>query len=349
LGQFPSLREWIGPRVIKNLMAHGFSIKNRLFESTIAVDRVSIEDDRYSVLGPVLSEMGMAAGDHPNELVMSLLGAGFTTQCYDGQYFFDTDHPVGDQEAAAVSVSNFQGGAGTPWYLLDTSRAIKPLIYQERIPYKLISRTNEEDDNVFNNDEYVYGVRARSNAGYGLWQLAYASKQDLTAANYEAARAAMMALKGESGRPLNIKPTVLVVPPSLEGAAMRLLNNGTRVEESGGTPVAIANEWAGTPSGKAPRWGRAPITPAAWSATSQASADMFRPPSSRRRRAPIAGSARTRCRSSPGAARACLPRGRWTTRTRSSGVRSPVEGAPAMCRFKWSLTTSEAAMRRRSK
>jgi len=102
---------------------------------------------------------------------------------------------------------------------------------------------------VFWRDEYIYGVRA--NAGFGLWQLAFGSKEALTADNYEAARQAMMALKGDGGRPLNILPDTLVVPPSLEGAALRLTNNGSRivtVNNGAGTvtPVAVTNEWAGT-------------------------------------------------------------------------------------------------------
>jgi phage major head subunit gpT-like protein len=246
LGQFPKMREWVGPRVIQNLAAHSFTIKNRLFESTIGVNRNDVEDDTYGLLAPVVMEMGLAAGDHPNELVLSLLGAGFTALCYDGKPFFAEDHPVGNQEGAPTPTSNMQAGAGTPWYLLDTSRAMKPLIFQERIPYKFQRRDREEDDNVFGANEFLYGVRARGNAGYGLWQLAFASKAPLDAANYEAARAAMMSLKGDNGRPLNIKPTVLVVPPSLEGDAMRLLNNGTRVEDVGGTPVAVQNEWKDT-------------------------------------------------------------------------------------------------------
>ncbi len=31
LGQFPDMREWIGGRVIKNLAAHGFTIRNKTF------------------------------------------------------------------------------------------------------------------------------------------------------------------------------------------------------------------------------------------------------------------------------------------------------------------------------
>ncbi len=61
-------------------------------------------------------------------------------------------------------------------------------------------------------------------AGFGLWQLAYGSRQALTSANYAAARAAMMAFTADGGRKLGVTPTVLVVPPSLEEAGLNLLN-----------------------------------------------------------------------------------------------------------------------------
>lgn len=246
LGQFPKMREWIGDRIIRNLSAHSYNIVNRKFENTVSVQRPVIEDDRYGVFAPIMQEMGRSAAEHPDELIFSLLAQGFTSLCYDGQYFFDTDHPVTDAAGAPASASNLQAGAGPAWYLLDCSRAVKPLVYQERIPYKLTALDNDSDPNVFNKDEYVYGVRARANAGFALWQLAYASKADLTAENYEAARAAMRGRRGDENRPLGIKPDTLVVPSSLEGAALRLLNNGTRVVTVEDTPVAIQNEWAGT-------------------------------------------------------------------------------------------------------
>lgn len=250
LGQFPRMREWVGDRIVQNLTAHTYAIKNKLFENTVSIQRTQIEDDRYGVFAPVMEEMGRAAAEHPDELIFALLGQGFATVCYDGQYFFDSDHPVKNAAGDTVSVSNVQAGAGAAWYLLDCSRAVKPLVYQERSPYKLTPLTDDEDTNVFWKDQYIYGVRARSNAGFGLWQLAFASKADLTAENYEAARAAMMGLRGDEGRPLGIRPDTLVVPPGLEGAAMRLLNNGTRVvtveTPDGDVPLAIQNEWAST-------------------------------------------------------------------------------------------------------
>jgi phage major head subunit gpT-like protein len=247
LGQFPAMREWIGDRHIKNLAAHGYTVVNRLFESTISVKRTHIEDDQFGVFGPIVQETGRAAGEQPDKLVFELLAAGFTTLCYDGQNFFDDDHPVSLGEAAPVSVSNMQAGGGPAWFLLDTSRAIRPLLYQPRIAPVFQQFTKDSDERVFWQDEYIYGVRARSNAGFGLWQLAFASNDALTAANYEAARQALTELVGDEGRPLGIRPDVLVVPPALEGAGLRLLNNGSRVETVGaGDSVALTNEWAGT-------------------------------------------------------------------------------------------------------
>lgn len=228
LGQLPGMREWIGPRQIANLATKGFEIENLDFETTIAVPRNAIEDDQYGIYTPLVQEMGRAAAAHPDELVFKTLAKGWTEYCHDGQYFFDTDHPVGTNGGSeVVSVSNTSGGAGTAWYLLDTSRAIRPLIFQKRRDYNLVSKTDETDDNVFMNKEYVYGVDARGNAGFGLWQLAFGSKQELNAANYEVARTAMQSFKGDEGRPLGVKPTVLIVPPSLEGKALDLINSTT--------------------------------------------------------------------------------------------------------------------------
>ncbi|SBW01028.1 Major head subunit [uncultured Alphaproteobacteria bacterium] len=244
LGEFPSLREWIAERVYKNLKAHAFTIKNRDFEATVQVRRNDIEDDRYGVYAPLFSEMGRSTASHPDELIFGLLASGFSETCYDGQYFFDADHlmVVDDQE---VSISNLQlpdeekeEEEGPAWFLLDTSREVKPLIFQKRRAYQFVVRDNISVDDVFEKKLLTYSVDARLNVGFGLWQLAFGSKAPLTKANYEAARSSMMGLKGDYGRPLGITPTVLVVPPSLEGTARRLL----KATVNGGE----ANEWAGS-------------------------------------------------------------------------------------------------------
>lgn len=250
LNDIPGIREWIGDRVVHGLSGSKYSVENRLFEETVTVKRTMIEDDKYGIYGPLFEKLGADTTRHPDTLIFALLAGGFTTLCYDGQNFFDAEHQVGQPGGDPVSVSNIQAGDGAPWYLLDCSQPIKPLIWQERVPFKLTSLDQDKDDNVFWRDQYVYGVRGRSNSGFGLWQLAFASKAELNAENYEAARVAMASLRSDKGKPLGIKGTHLVVPPTLEGPAKRLLNNGTRVEmvEAGETtvPLAIQNEWAGT-------------------------------------------------------------------------------------------------------
>lgn len=222
LGEWPTLREWIGDRQVKSLSASSYSVKNKPFEGSVGIKRSKLEDDLYGIYGPMFTEMGRSAAVHPDQLVFALLAAGFSTNCYDGQYFFDSDHPVGIG-ANATTVSNVQTGSGNPWFLLDTSRALKPLIYQKRKDYKFVAMTKDEDEGVFMRDEYRYGVDGRGNVGFGFWQMAFASKATLDATSFNAAYAAMMAFKSDEGRPLGIKPDLLLVGPTNRAAALEVV------------------------------------------------------------------------------------------------------------------------------
>lgn len=229
LGQFPNMREWIGDRVVNGVLLHGYSIKNKSFELTVGVPRESIEDDQYGLFTPLVTEMGRSAAENPDKLTFGLIKNGPSTLCYDGQYFFDTDHPVIAEDGSTTSQSNWDNnsGSGTPWYLFDTSRAIKPVIFQDRKKPNFVAKTSETDDNVFDRKEFVYGVDSRCNVGFGLWQLAYGSRKGLTEDNLIAAYTAMTERTGDHGRPLGVKPTVLLVPPSLEWAARKIVNATT--------------------------------------------------------------------------------------------------------------------------
>lgn len=239
LGELPGMREWIGARVVQMLAEHDYALKNRDFELTVGVRRNDIEDDSLGTYATRFKALGKAAARKPDELVYAALVNGFTQECYDGQFFFDTDHPVLQADGTTVSVSNTGGGSGAPWFLLATGEIIKPLIFQERKKPEFVSKDKPTDDNVFEKKQLLYGVDARWNAGYGFWQMAYGSKQTLSAANYASARAAIGSMKGDHGAPLGIKPNLLVVPPSLEEAGRKLLNSEYA---SGGE----TNPWKGT-------------------------------------------------------------------------------------------------------
>ncbi len=224
LGKSRGMREWLGERVINRMQAHGYQITNKKWEQTEAIDVDTIEDDEYGVFAAVFQEMGLSTEAHPEELVWGLLKAGFSTPCYDGQFFFDTDHPVLDANGDPQSVSNTGGGAGTPWFVFDDTRSLLPIIFQERKKADFQQLNKPTDPNVFMQDEYLYGVKARYNVGYGLWQYIYGSKQTLDDTGLTAAFAALESMKGDYGRPLGATPTVLAVPPSLRKAGLELVN-----------------------------------------------------------------------------------------------------------------------------
>jgi phage major head subunit gpT-like protein len=233
LGDFPGMKEWIGERVVKDLSAFDYTIRNKPFEATIGVDRDNIEDDKIGVYTPMIQGLAHSAAVHPDQLVFALLKAGFTTPCFDKQYFFDTDHVV-----AGASVSNSGGGSGTGWYLLDLSRPYKPLILQRRKQPEFVALDSPTSEEAFKRKKFMYGVDDRKNAGFGLWQLAYGSKQTLDHDNFAAAHTAMSEFKNDEGVPLGIMPTHLVVPPSLNRAARKIVVN---TELAGGG----SNELAG--------------------------------------------------------------------------------------------------------
>lgn len=240
LGSFPKIREWIGARVVHGLSTHGYTIKNKRWELTVGVDRDDLDDDNIGIYKPMFEDMGRETATFPDELIWPLLKNGFSQTCYDGQNFFDTDHPVGGVDGVPVaSVSNSGGGAGTPWFLLDVSRPLKPLIFQQRRAFEFRRMDAATDEVVFERNEYRYGVDGRCNVGYGFWQMAYGSKQTLNAASYAAARAAMMSYKSDSGKPLALSPRLLVVPPALEEAGLEILN--AERDAAGAT-----NVWRGT-------------------------------------------------------------------------------------------------------
>lgn len=101
LSRFPKMRKWLGDKVIKALEAFKYTITNDDWEATIEVDRNDIEDDTIGIYEPQARDAGFSARQLPDEIDADLKNNAFDNLCYDGQYFYDTDHPV-----AGASVSN---------------------------------------------------------------------------------------------------------------------------------------------------------------------------------------------------------------------------------------------------
>lgn len=101
LSRFPKMRQWVGDKVVKALEAFKYSVTNLPWEATIAVMRDDIEDDQLGIYGTQAQEAGFSAKTWPDEIIADLKNNAFASECYDGQYFYDTDHSV-----AGASVSN---------------------------------------------------------------------------------------------------------------------------------------------------------------------------------------------------------------------------------------------------
>lgn len=249
LSTFPRMKKWIGDKAIKALAASGYSITNDDWEATVEVERNDIDDDNLGIYAPQAQMAGFSAKQLPDEIVSDLVNAAFTSSCYDGQYFIDTDHPVAggvvsnkgtkklsiatlaaataSYGAARVAMRKFKDEEGRPlninptvllvppaledfaralltndrledgkpnpykgtaelvvdmrltsddaWFLLDTSKPVKPFIYQERKKPVFVQQTDPEADDVFNRKKFKFGAEARAAGGYGFWQLAYGS------------------------------------------------------------------------------------------------------------------------------------------------------------------------------
>jgi phage major head subunit gpT-like protein len=96
LGQSPAMRQWIGGRNAQGLREQSFSIRNVHYEATIDILVRHLRRDKSGQAMIRIQEMARRANTHWASLLSTLIVNGAATACYDGQYFFDTDHSEGD-------------------------------------------------------------------------------------------------------------------------------------------------------------------------------------------------------------------------------------------------------------
>lgn len=256
LGSTPPMREFIDERRPSGLSSYAVTIEDKVFESTIAVDRRAIEDDQLDLIRLRVRDLASRVSAHRHQMVVDALNSGSSELAYDGQAFFSASHTASNETVAnmtadalssdvlAEAISTmmaFPDDTGTPlgitpttlvvgpklmweaielvespvvvykgggsgagptnyrnafqgrlkvvvspyirgdyedrWYLLDTTRPIKGIILQQRedVPVEFMAlEAGSGSESAWMRDRFYYGVRARYNAGYGLWQAAFA-------------------------------------------------------------------------------------------------------------------------------------------------------------------------------
>ncbi|EMG1997523.1 TPA: Mu-like prophage major head subunit gpT family protein [Klebsiella michiganensis] len=223
LSDLPEIKEWIGERQLAVLSQQGYTVTNRTWESSIRVKRETIEDDQLGQFSIIASGFGRKIGVFPDTLAFKLLSEGFSSLCFDGQYFFDTDHPMAGGTYSNI-VGDIATDTGEPWFLIDESQVLKPILFQNRRPFKFVSLDDLDNPHTLLNNEFIYGVDGRCNVGFGFWQTAVGSRAPLTTANYEKAVDLLLGMVRDDGEPLGINPTTLVVGRKNRAAAKKIID-----------------------------------------------------------------------------------------------------------------------------
>jgi len=224
LKDLPGIEEWLTDRQLTELGSNGYQIVNKTYEASIKIKREDLEDDKIGKYSVLAKAWGRESSLFPDKHTYGLLAAGFTTLCFDGQNYFDSDHPL--ETTPASTYSNVVGDpatdTGSPWFLLDNSQILMPIIYQDRRPLALefIGATSEY---AWFNNMVAQGVDGRAGFGFSFPQIAIGSKAALSEANFDLAKQRLAGMKKTNGTPLGTMATTLVVGPSNESAARKLI------------------------------------------------------------------------------------------------------------------------------
>lgn len=131
LGMPPALREWIGGRNAKGFTTNGIDIANKHFESTIDIALKDLRRDKTGQLRARMAELAERGTTHFASLLSTLIVNGASTVCYDGQYFFDTDHSEGSSGTQSNKIS--VAVSGLPVAVAGSTTAPSPETMQQAI------------------------------------------------------------------------------------------------------------------------------------------------------------------------------------------------------------------------
>lgn len=92
LGQSAAMREWIGGRHAKGLSANQLTIANKEYENTLEIKIKDLRRDKTGQIQARVAEFVDSSLTHWASLLSTLIINAPSAVCYDGAYYFDTDH-----------------------------------------------------------------------------------------------------------------------------------------------------------------------------------------------------------------------------------------------------------------
>ena len=97
------IRKWVGERIFGNIKAQTWTVVSDDYEGSFDLSLNDIADDKIGLLLPKTQNLYSAAVYHPEHLLEQVALDGFDHVCFDGQFFFDTDHPSLTGDGTTVS------------------------------------------------------------------------------------------------------------------------------------------------------------------------------------------------------------------------------------------------------
>lgn len=114
LGATPAMRKQVGGMLTKQLRENSFSITNDDHEAVLAIKSKDVRRDKLGMIQTRINQLADRAMDYPASLLTTLIQSGESTVCYDGQFFFDTDHAEGDSGTQSNDIGASASTATAP-------------------------------------------------------------------------------------------------------------------------------------------------------------------------------------------------------------------------------------------
>lgn len=134
-------------------------------------------EEARSTLMSYCNDEGIPLGIVPNLLVVPPSLEGVARKILKNEFIDDGGVTVSNpwKDTAEILVVPQLANHPKKWFLLQTNGVLKPLIWQVRQEPEFQGMTDPNSENVFKKDEFLYGVKARGNVGFGFWQQAFGS------------------------------------------------------------------------------------------------------------------------------------------------------------------------------
>lgn len=106
IGQSPQMSEQAGEKKFSKLRQTPWTVKNVKYQGGISIPKNDVLYDKTGQVSMRVGELATRATSHWWNIIAPLIVNGESTNCYDNQYFFDTDHSEGDSGAQSNDITN---------------------------------------------------------------------------------------------------------------------------------------------------------------------------------------------------------------------------------------------------